>query len=244
MTGGNRSTAVMQRRAVAPDALDYFPTPPFATRALTEQLAAMGEPLEQLTVWEPACGEGYMAAALGEAFDVVRVSDIHPYGDHAIIDFPLEAHRAPPCDWIITNPPFSLAEDFIAAALGHATRGVAMLVRLSFLESEGRVAGLFRDTPPSLVLVFAERVVMLKGRLVRRGSIDPFATEAGRKASSATSYCWLVWLIDATPSASAWIRDTRLRWIPPCMERLERAGDYPAYPVATGPLFDAVGDAA
>ena len=30
----NTSTAVMARRAEAPDSLDFFPTPPWATRAL------------------------------------------------------------------------------------------------------------------------------------------------------------------------------------------------------------------
>lgn len=39
--GQNRSTAVMQQRLRddVPDPLDYFPTPPWATRALCEWLA-------------------------------------------------------------------------------------------------------------------------------------------------------------------------------------------------------------
>lgn len=46
-----------------------------------------------------------------------------------------------------------------------------------------------------------------------KGRYDP-------KASTATSYCWLVWLRHGDG-------DTRLRWIAPCRKRLERAGDYP-----------------
>ena len=52
-------------------------------------------------------------------------------------------------DWIITNPPFRLAEQFILKALNHATEGVAMLVRTSFLESIGRYSSLFSVRPPT-----------------------------------------------------------------------------------------------
>jgi hypothetical protein len=58
--------AVMAQRREPPDALDYFPTPPWATRALFEHvLPALG--IDGVgTVWEPACGEGHMAAVIGE----------------------------------------------------------------------------------------------------------------------------------------------------------------------------------
>lgn len=227
MTGPNRSTAVMQRRRVAPGALDYFPTPPFATRALCEFLRSIGQQIEQCRVWEPACGEMHMARPLGEYFASVRASDVHAYGDHELIDFPLMGRLGPRCDWVISNPPFNLAEDFIRVALDIAECGAAMLLRGAFLEGEKRYQQLFRDSPPSFVLQFAERVVMLEGRLIRKGAIDPFADKPGTKASTATSYCWFVWLTDGQE------RDTRLRWIEPCMRRLEKAGDYPNYASAT-----------
>jgi hypothetical protein len=75
--------------------------------------------------------------------------------------------------------------------------------------------------PPSFVLQFCERVVLLEGRLVQAGAVDPFAEEEGRKATTATSYVWLVWLDGE--------RDTRFRWLAPCRERLERPSDYPNY---------------
>jgi hypothetical protein len=249
MTGQNRSTAVMQRRNSAPDSLDYFPTPPFATRALLEFLASIGEPLGELSAWEPACGEMHMVRPLREAFADVRASDVQAYGafapmgggdaaGHELLDFALLGRFEPQVDWVITNPPFKLAEAFIASGLAVARRGVAMLVRSAFLESEGR-GTLFRETPPDWVLQFQERVVMLKDRLIRRGAIDPFHDVPGAKASTATAYVWLLWL----PAGNA-PRETRLRWIEPCMERLERAGDYPDYAqageVAAAPLFGAL----
>lgn len=238
MTGQNRSTAVMQRRRVAPDSLDYFPTPPFATRALCEFLALLPDaaPLSSLRVWEPACGEMHMTRPLGEYFGDVRASDVHRYGDHEIMDFLFFGGSEPATDWIITNPPFNLAEAFIRTALGVATGGVGMLLRSAFLEGQERHLTLFGQAPPDYVLQFTERIVMLKDRLVRSGAVDPFADEPGRKASTASTYCWLIWLGGGT----GW-RDTRLRWIAPCRQRLERPGDYPDYggvlPVADTPLF-------
>lgn len=243
----NRSTAVMQRRRVAPDSLDYFPTPPFATRALCEFLADQlggGMPLADMVCWEPACGEGHMVRPLREYFGDVVPSDVHRYGDdHDLFDFTLtrfERRTEDRPDFVITNPPFRLCADFIAASSAIATRGFAMLVRSAFLEGGERYQRIWSVNPPSFVLQFCERVVMLEGRLVRRGSVDPFAEKEGSTASSATAYCWLVWLRDggaAHPSQPEprWLADTRLRFLPPCMARLERPGDYPDYPVESLP---------
>lgn len=225
MTGQNRSTSVMQRRQAAPDSLDYFPTPPFATRALCEFLCSIGEGLDAQSAWEPACGELHMARPLGEYFASVRASDVHRYADHELIDFTITGATEPMVNWVLTNPPFNLAEAFIATGLKVARSGVAMLLRGAFLEGEERYDRLFARNPPDYVLQFAERVVMLKDRLIQSGAIDPFHNVPGTKASTATSYCWFVWL----DPANAGERDTRLRWIPKCRRRLERAGDYPIY---------------
>lgn len=229
-SGPNRSTAVMQRRkSTAPNALDYYPTPPFATRALAEFLVDdQCFDLSAMSCWEPACGEGHMARPLAEAFEWVRVSDVHRYFDgHELLDFVFFADREPAVDFVVSNPPFKLAQAFIETALKVASRGVAMLVRSAFLEGQDRHSELFTRTPPTYVLQFVERVVMLEGRLVKAGAVDPYAEKPGTKASSATAYCWLVWLRDG--QASAWTQDTRLRWIAPCRDRLEKPGDYPDY---------------
>jgi len=57
-------TAVMAARNEPPESADYFPTPPWATRALFRHvLPAIGVD-EIRTAWEPACGEGHMAKVL------------------------------------------------------------------------------------------------------------------------------------------------------------------------------------
>ena len=240
MTGGNRSSAVMQQRRgeaarraggrlIAPPELEYFPTPPWATRALCEFLQERCGDLKQLDCWEPAAGEGHMARPLAEYFGSVRATDVHVYEARAddVADFtlaPMIADEIASVDFVVTNPPFKLALDFIRAATAVSRCGFAMLVRGAFLESEERYRDLWSVFPPSFVLHFAERVVMLEGRLIEPGKIDPFAEKPGTKASSATAYVWLVWLGGEF--------DTRTRWIAPCRRRLERAGDYPEYSAA------------
>lgn len=240
----NRSAAVMQQRAGAPDSLDDFPTPPWATRALLEFLAAIGCSLSAQSAWEPCCNRGYMVRPMREVFANVRASDVMIYPDHVLgadpelIDFATTGFTERAVDWIVANPPFNLAEEFIAVARGLARVGCAMLVRGAFTEGTGRYARLFGVRPPDYELKFSERVVMLKGRLVRAGVADPFNLDEDgnpRDASTATSYVWLVWLRMGGG-------DTRARWIAPCRLRLERADDYPVYDLprsaAALPLFD------
>jgi hypothetical protein len=74
----NRSPAVMAQRIEAPDSLDFFPTPPFATRALLEHIVIgrlwHREALKSQSCWEPACGLGHMSRPLAEYFGSVRSS--------------------------------------------------------------------------------------------------------------------------------------------------------------------------
>ena len=87
MTGQNTSHAVMAQRLEPLDSLDDFPTPPWATRALCEHLIEAGQNLARKSVWEPACGQGYMARPLSEYFGAVYASDVHPYGYGEVCDF-------------------------------------------------------------------------------------------------------------------------------------------------------------
>ena len=219
----NRSSAVMQQRSDPDDSLDDFPTPPWATRALIEH-AIIGQgwgehQIREMSVREPACNRGYMERPLGEYFRTVFASDVHDYGEgYCIGDF-LGMERAPKTDFVITNPPFRLAAQFVGRGLEVATEGVAVLVRCAFTEGVERYQQLFSQRPPVTVAQFCERVPMVKGR-------------CDQKASTATAYCWLIW--DCTGKRTG----TRFIWIPPCRKRLEKPGDYEVG------KFDAAGEAA
>lgn len=227
----NTSSAVMAQRREPHDSLDYFGTPPWATRALTELLRRQGEPLREMTAWDPACGEGYMARPLSEAFGQVAATDVHDYradwhGQQNTNDFLMPAIvEGLQVDWIITNPPFRLARQFIDRAIPLAREGVAMLVRSSFAEGAERYRKLFSKTPPTDILQFVERVVMTKGRPQDPNSAVPHPkTGKLRKPSSATAYCWMVWQ-KPFPDMP---RSPLYGWIPPCRTVLERPGDYDA----------------
>lgn len=199
----NRSLAVMAQRKEPKDSLDLFSTPPWATRALCEHIGRV----EHLRVWEPACGYGDMVRPLKEYFAEVQASDVYPHGGFPLHDFLFPGEPLYKADWIITNPPFRLAAQFVDRALAIAHIGVATLVRLAFLEGQDRYETLFKPNPPTEILQFTERVTMLKGRL------------HDGNTSTATAYCWIVW-------RQRRLVMTRFGWIPPCRKRLERAEDY------------------
>lgn len=189
----NGSRAVMASRAEPDDSLDYFPTPPFATRALCEVILPRYCITRSSTAWEPACGEGHMAEVLGEYFREVVATDIHDYGYGDVADF-LNPHTHCFPDWIITNPPFNdKAEAFVLRAIEVAAVGVAMFLRLQWLETVGRYERIFRPHPPALIAQFSERVPLCKGRW------DP-------DGSTATAYLWIVWnRSHRGPTEFAWI---------------------------------------
>lgn len=202
----NTSHAVMSQRVEAADSLDDFPTPPWATRALLEHVVGGRTAVRKLTCLEPACGAGHMSKVLNEYFANVFDADVKSYGYGATHDFLTHAYADNSYDWVITNPPFRLAEEFVLRSLKIARIGVAILARTVFLESAGRYRAIFQNTPPTKFAQFVERVPMVKGRL-------------DKSASTATGYCWLLWEKhnSATP---------QLVWIPPCRKTLEREGDY------------------
>jgi hypothetical protein len=193
-------TSVMAGRAATEaDDLDYFPTPPWAARAGAEVILRLDP--GSWSCWEPAAGGGHMAHGLADSFPLVVESDVFPHRpDLDLFDFaaadsgpaPDWLKRVGEVDWIITNPPFKAGEVFVRRALARARRGVAMLLRLSFLEGGKRYRLLHVDCPLTAVAPFAERVPMVKGRW------DP-------EASSATAYAWFIWRktplggLDASP---------------------------------------------
>lgn len=202
--------------------LDFFPTPPWATRAFLDlALPLVAVDLAHQSVWEPCCGEGHMAAVLGERFGGgVHSSDVYPHGYGGVGSFvglgglDLDIARCPwRPDWIITNPPFNLAVEVAERALAEARYGVALLVRTLWIESAERF-DLFSRHQPTLMATYAERVPLTEMRW------DP-------EASSATSYSWIVWAKSSGETVPAFgMPSWRTVIIPPiCRDKYSRAGD-------------------
>jgi len=186
-----------QRDAALPwQTHELFPTPPWATRALFENVfPAMGLPAvdRSRAIWEPCAGLRHMADVCEEYARVVIASDVCVYDetlDVRMFDFvggPVQQAPGIDAGWIITNPPFGLAADIFERARcllsGEPHGGIALLLRLSWLEGADRFERIFSRAPPTVFAPFAERVPMCEG------GYDP----AG---STATAYAWFVWRIE------------------------------------------------
>ncbi len=178
--------------------LEYFASPPWATRAGME--VAAGDEIDEFfgagTVWEPACGDGIMAKVIAEKIGHKNViaTDIEPQGYGQRRDF-LQGATEYGVRWVWTNPPFPLAAQFIERGLGIAKVGVAVLCRLPFLESAKRFDLHARHLTD--VAVFSERVGMQLG---------PWNPEC----STATAYAWFFY----SKVGATWGRP-RLHLIPP-----------------------------
>lgn len=213
--GSGMSHAVVARRHEPENSLDDFPTPPWATRAFMEHVikpSEFGHGINRASVWEPACGRGFMSRPLGESFQRVVSTDIVDYdwvGQYGTSDYLSGDSGEMAADWIITNPPFKRAYDFINKAISQK-RNIAVLVRTSFVEGVGRYNRLFKPKPPNIIAQYSERVPMVKGRI-------------DKNASTATAYCWMVWGRQGNGDSSSC---SKFVWIPPCRKDFERDEDY------------------
>ena len=146
---------------------DLYRTPAWATEALMEREKFSGD------VLEPACGLNDMveviqkynncvARDLVSGQDFMRCSDIFPN--------------------VITNPPYKNALQFVLKAKQVATKKIALLCKLVFLESISRYEMfLDKEFPLKKIMVFCKRVNFMSDK-------DP----KGEK-SSTMAIAWFVW---------------------------------------------------
>lgn len=150
---------------------DFYVEPTWAVKALISKVKFEG------TVHDPACGTGTIPIAFSEEKNWVTGSDIVDRGFGLVKDF-FSDHAMH--DNIVTNPPFNLIEYFINYGLKHIKYRMAILARLTFLESQKRYS-LFSKDPPEQVIVLSRRPSMPPGGM----NINP---QGGK-----TAFCWIVW---------------------------------------------------
>jgi hypothetical protein len=172
----DRSCQVNRALLVEPPG-DCYDTPPVAVHALLK--------IERLPhrIWEPCCGTGNIVNVLRAAGHEVIATDLNDRGcpdSQSGIDFLLLGGPRIDCGAIVTNAPFSLAEEFVAVALERAPL-VVMLLRLAFYESERR-SEILERRGLARVHCFAKRLPMMHR-----------AGWEGRKASSGMAFAWFVW---------------------------------------------------
>lgn len=160
--------------------LDYYATDPDTVRELLKRESFSCD------VIEPACGGGHISNTLEEAGYNVLSFDIVNRG------YPKQEMEMDFLNWapsygkntrdIITNPPYSMAREFVEHALNISvdTTKVAMFLKLTFLEGKNR-RELFDVHPPKTVYVLRSRVDCW------RNGVKP------DRASKAVCYAWFVW---------------------------------------------------
>lgn len=168
---------------------DFYPTPEWATRELLNQVTVRGN------VFECCAGDGAIAKALAGERTFVYTGDIDPqwspmvWGDALERQYWREAETRvnsdysdvqPGMDWVVTNPPFNAAAQIVPIAFNHANKGIAMLLRLSFLEPvEDRGAWLNQHPPTDLIVL-------------------PRISFTGNGKTDSVTCAWMVWRKNAT----------------------------------------------
>lgn len=171
---------------------DDYPTP----AGFVDALVGLGRVDPAATVWDPCAGSGWLVRRLRErGFSDVLFDDLR-YNDR---DFLVQEPREG-VDWVVTNPPFKHAEEFVRRSLALAGQGVAFLLSNGFLESVGRAEGLFSEHPPALVALNYRKMRLADGR------------------SSVFSHVWVLWTKDHQgPTEYTWVnpgKDSKERTIP------------------------------
>lgn len=146
---------------------DFYPTPPEVTFALLDFLQLPKSTL----LWDPAAGDDDMVKAIRARGYVSFGTDIRFGEDFLKIKAPANVGM------IITNPPFSAAEDFIRHA---AEIGIpfAFLLKSQFWHAARRME-IFEQTPPAYVLPLTWR--------------PDFNFKSGKRGSPLMDVMWCVW---------------------------------------------------
>jgi len=128
---------------------------------------------------EPCSGSGNIVRAVKPLVAYIETCEITEGSDFLIFQ-PLIHYR-----WIITNPPFSLACEFIDRSLGIADN-MAMLLRLNFLGA-GKRLDWWQDKRPTALYVLAHRPDFLD----RDG--NRVLGKDGKPGKDSCEYAWFVW---------------------------------------------------
>ena len=156
--------------------MDFYATDPKAIDLLLER--------EEFSpsILEPSCWQGHLSERLEENYYLVHSSDIVNRWYGVVQDFFSYDEW---CWDIITNPPYSLAQEFIEHSLKITKpwAKIAMFLKVQFLEWKRRKE-LFEKFPPKVVYVFSERIMCAKNWDFN-----------GMKKSwgSAVAYAWYIW---------------------------------------------------
>lgn len=148
---------------------DFYETP----YSITRKFLNVEDFDYSLTICEPACGAGAIVKVLKENTDNIIAYDIEK-------NFLSETNQY---DYIITNPPFSIAYDFILKAKLVAKKKFAFLLPLSYLHGKKRYDNIYCDKEYPLKKVYVFTRYPMLGENLR---------EDGKYNTGMMVYAWFV----------------------------------------------------
>lgn len=142
---------------------DHYPTPPGLALAALRLF-----PFQPKTILDPGAGTGVWGSVARELWPgafICGVDNTFPdkppaYDLWRVHDYLSdEAAVYSGADLVVGNPPYRSAEEFVRQALRDVMPSgmIIFLLRLAFLEGQARMAGLWREWPPTSVHVLGKR---------------------------------------------------------------------------------------
>lgn len=163
---------------------DYYATPYIATEMLLDEVKFEGNFLE------PCVGGGHIAEIIKKYYpnECVYGSDLvdRGYPNTLVCDFLEYNFFGNKFNNLVTNPPYSLAQEFLEKGMEVITDGgkIAMFLKIQFLEGAKR-REMFLKYPPKYIYVFSKRQ-----NPWRNGSpVD----EKGKPWASTMCFAWFIW---------------------------------------------------
>lgn len=144
------------------EADDFYATDPKAVEMLIKAAPHIFHTARKngTPIWEPACGTGNLAQPLTKNGFVVYASDLKDRGFGEVhVDFlNTKIDNCPPI--ILTNPPYSLATEFIEQALEILPNGgvYIALMNISYLAGQKRYDRVYSKGTLREVYIFSKRV--------------------------------------------------------------------------------------
>lgn len=164
---------------------DYYATAYESTKALLDVESFEGD-----VFLEPCVGGGHISEMLKEYYPNAKVlgCDLvdRGYPNTKVCDFITYDFKERVFDNIVTNPPYSLAQEFLEKSMSVVKRNgkIAMFLKIQFLEGAKR-RDMFKKYPPRYIYVFSKR----QNPWRNGSSVD----EKGKPWSSTMCFAWFVW---------------------------------------------------
>ena len=156
---------------------DFYPTPTWATELLIRSVPIYGG------ILECCAGDGAIANVLETMSEVVvwrnDIDETMPRlnstkdASNPLHFYQMTEHGV--VSWVVSNPPFSHAPQIIPLAYKNAAIGIAMLLRLSFLEPVENRGAWLNEHPPTQLIVL------------------PRISFTGNGKTDSVTCAWMVW---------------------------------------------------